>query len=228
MMMMHASSGRQLTRIYRGSSAELLAHIIAVLFPDARTALDMTWGRGRFWLARPPLRVTGVDIDPIHARDRVADFTKLPYRAKSFDLAIFDPPYQTDPGQGALIGARFGSYPTIPALREAVVAGTSEAYRVSRIGFVVKVMDYIHASRLVQMSRWVERAVPLELYDYVLLESPSKMEDGRWTKHGPQLSVRSNATVWLVFRHDGPVHRRPRPVPVGPFRRLARPVVTST
>jgi hypothetical protein len=210
----------------------LLAKIIAVLFPDADSVLDLTFGRGGFWLPDTQLAVTGVDLDPGRARDRVADFTALPYEDDAFSLCVFDPPYQTDPGATAVIDARFGSYPTVPELRLAVMAGVREAARVSRIGFVVKVMDYIHASRLVRMSRWVEEAVPLDLYDYVMLESPSKIEDGRWTRHGPQLSARSTATTWLIFRHDGPVHRRIQPAlietpPVARFRRARRPALST-
>jgi hypothetical protein len=210
----------------------LLAKIIAVLFPDADSVLDLTFGRGGFWLPDTQLAVTGVDLDPGRARDRVADFTELPYEDDAFSLCVFDPPYQTDPGATAVIDARFGSYPTVPELRLAVMAGVREAARVSRIGFVVKVMDYIHASRLVRMSRWVEEAVPLDLYDYVMLESPSKIEDGRWMRHGPQLSARSTATTWLIFRHDGPVHRRIQPAlietpPVARFRRARRPALST-
>lgn len=192
----------------------------------------MTFGRGGFWLPDTRLAVTGVDLDPGRARDRVADFTHLPYEDDAFDLCVFDPPYQTDPGATAVIDARFGSYPTVIDLRRAVTAGVYEAARVSRVGFVVKVMDYIHASRLVRMSRWVEEAVPLDLYDYVMLESPSKIEDGRWTRQGPQLSVRSNGTLWLIYRHDGPVHRRIQPAliettPVTRFRRARRPALST-
>jgi hypothetical protein len=202
----------QLRRIERGSSATTLDKILTILVPETQTVLDMTWGYGNFWtpamLAR--WRVTGYDLDPALAKDKVGDFTALKDADGAYDVAIFDPPYQTDPGAAAVIDAQFGSYPTIADLRHAVTLGTREAVRVARVGIVVKVMDYIHASRLVRMSRWVEEAAGLDLYDFVMVESPSKIEDGRWTKHGAQLSVRSTATTWLVFRKDGPVHRRRR------------------
>jgi hypothetical protein len=123
-------------------------------------------------------------------------------------VAVFDPPYQTDSGKDAVIGNRFGSYGTLLDLKVAVQAGVMEAARVSRIGLVVKCMDYIHASQLVRMTRWIEDALALPLYDWVLLESPSKVEDPKWARHGGQLSVRSAATSWLVYRHDGPIHKR--------------------
>lgn len=197
-----------LRRASVGPSSETVAGLMAVCFPDAATILDATWGRGRFWVGTS-LDVTGVDISP-HGRPAVvADFTRLPFRDGAFDVCVFDPPYLTETGRDSLVAARFGSYPTIPALQAAVQAGAREAWRVSRLGVIVKVMDYCHASRLVRMTRWVEDAIPADLYDYVNLESRSKPEDPKWRRVDTrQLSVRSNATTWLVWRKDGPVHRR--------------------
>lgn len=200
--------GRRLARVERGTGAELLERLFRVLLPDARTVLDATFGNGKFWDGRLPLSVVGVDINPARARDVCADFTRLPFRDGAFDVTIFDPPYVTEAGNDGLIGRRFGSYPTIADLRAAVQAGAQEAWRVSRIGVVVKVMDYVHASRLVRMSRWVEDAIPADLYDVAYLESRSKLEDPKWSRAGGQLSVRSTATTWLVWRKDGAVHKR--------------------
>jgi hypothetical protein len=195
----------RLMRVSTGSSADLLEHIFAVLLPDARTALDMTFGSGKFWKPDTAIIVTGMDRNPARARNVCADFTALPFAGRSFDVAIFDPPYHTESGR-SLISHRFGSYATIPALREAVETGCREAWRVARLGVVVKVQDYCHASRYIRMTRWVEDALaPAEMYDEVHLVSPSKIEDPKW---GDQLSVRSNATTWLIYRKDGPVHKR--------------------
>lgn len=196
-----------LTRVSVGSSADMVTRLLGVLLPDAATVLDATWGRGRFWDGSNR-RVVGCDISPHGRPDAVADFTRLPFRDEVFDVAIFDPPYVTEAGQDGVIGRRFGSYPTLADLRFAVEAGAREAWRVSRVGVIVKVMDYIHCSRLVRMSRWVEDAIPVDLYDLAYLTSPGKVEDPKWTQKGAQLSVRSNATTWLVWRKDGPVHRR--------------------
>jgi hypothetical protein len=200
-----------LRRVMTGTSAEMVASLLAVLLPDAQTVLDMTHGSGKFWTGADAVRVTGIDLDPTRARDVVADFTRLPFGARPLDVCIFDPPYITEAGAGSLIGQRFGSYPTIPELRVAVMAGAAEAWRVSRLGVIVKVMDYCHASRLVRMSRWVEEAIPADLYDVAYLTSRGKVEDEKWSRRGAQLSVRSNATTWMVWRRDGVVHKR-RPV----------------
>lgn len=216
-----------LTRIMRGSSADTLQEILDTMFEDAETALDMTYGNGKFWKPDTRMILTGIDLEPTKARDRVADFRSLPFSDGEFHVAIFDPPYQTDAGEDAFIGARFGSYESVEEMKAAVLAGVAEAARVSSKGYVVKVMDHIHGNRLLEMTQWVRMAAPHELYDFVLLESPSKSENKRWTKNGGPMSVRSNATTWLIFRHDGPKHKRHRKAPSrvaqehsGRFRRL--------
>lgn len=200
--------GAALTRIATGTSAEMVARLFRVLLPDARTAVDMTWGRGRFWDGVADVRVIGLDISPHGRPAAVADFTWLPLADATVDVAVFDPPYLTEAGRGSAIRQRFGAYPSIPALQAAVQVGAREAWRVSRIGVVVKIQDYIHASRLVRMSRWVEEAIPADLYDVAHLLSQTKIEDEKWGRIGGQLSVRSNATTWLVWRKDGAVHKR--------------------
>ena len=199
-----------LTRIAEGSSAEMVASLLAVLLPDARTVIDMTWGRGMFWRDNTSVAVTGVDIRPHGAPSLVADFRRLPFADGSFDVAVFDPPYLTDVARHGTskMARRFGSYATLDDLQAAVQAGAREAWRVSRLGVIVKVQDYCHASRLVRMTRWVEDAIPADLYDVAYLRSTSKLEDPKWSRIGGQLSVRSNATSWLVWRRDGAVHKR--------------------
>lgn len=200
-----------LTRIMRGSSAAVLADLLHVLLPDARTVLDATYGSGRFWDGSTGLAVIGMDLNPDRAPHVRGDFTRLPFRDGSVDAVIFDPPYVTDAGVRSIMRARFGAFEGVAELRAAVEAGTREAWRVARIGIVVKVQTYVHASRLVRMPRWVEDAIaPADLFDEVYLESPTKAEDGKWARKGEQLSVRSNATTFLVFRKDGAVHKRRR------------------
>lgn len=216
-----------LTRIMRGSSADLVIEIIDTLFPDAASAIDLTWGHGNFWLDPPRLSVFGIDLDPERAKDLAANFEAVPLDAKHSDVVFFDPPYQTDAGEDAFISARFGSYENVAEMEKSVRAGVREAARLSSLGFVVKVMDHIHGNRLLEMTEWVRQEAGLPLYDYVLLESPSKSENRRWTKNGGPISVRSTATTWMVFRHGGPAHKRRKPAtrreegPPRRFRRLA-------
>lgn len=204
----HDLTSTRLGTVEDGTSAWAVGRLLAVLFPDARTALDMTYGSGNFWDGSAHVDVVGMDRNPARARDVCADFTRLPFADGSFDVAIFDPPYLTDAGHASIMRSRFGSFASVTDLRAAVEAGAREAWRVGRLGVLVKIQDYKHASRLVRMTRWVEDALaPAELYDFLHLRSPSKIRDGKW---GDQLSLYTTHSTFMAFRHDGPIHRRRR------------------
>lgn len=197
--------------VEHGISAQTVAKLLRVLFPDARTVLDMTYGSGSFWRGTSTgLSVTGIDINPARARDVCADFTRLPFRDDAFDVAIFDPPYHTDMGRGkaSVMGARFGAYPSLDRLYTAVIEGCFEADRVSRLGMIVKVQDYVHGSRLVEMTQWVREALERPLYQRVEVVRPHKLIDPKWRE---QLSAYSNSATFLVYRHGDQRHVRRRP-----------------
>ncbi len=196
----------RLYTIEQGTSARAVSRLMALLFPDAVTVLDTTFGSGSFWKGCTlPVQVTGLDINPERARDVCADFTRLPFADSSFDVVVFDPPYQWDMGRGkaSVMGGRFGSYQSEQHARETIQGGAAEAWRVARLGLLVKVQNHIHASRLVHMTRWVEDAVPSPLYDELHL-TRRKMVYPKWRD---QLSVYRNHATFMAFRQDGPVHR---------------------
>lgn len=203
------------TSVMSGTSAQAIAAIFHVLFPDASTAWDMTYGRGMFWKGPdiPQLRVYGSDRSIDRAPHVVADFQRLPVQSHTVDVAVFDPPFLTDVGKASAMGGMYGSARSINDLEDIVRRGTQEAWRISKLGIVVKVQDYIHASRAVWMSDWVRQAIPdpqsssirgLAPYDVVHLVKPNKIRSPKW---GAQLSMyRNHATFW-IFRRD-PIHRR--------------------
>lgn len=202
----------RLYTIEDGGSARAISRLLTVLFPDATTVLDTTYGSGSFWRgSTADVAVTGMDLNPERARHVCADFTALPFADNSFDVVVFDPPYHTDVGhaKASATHARYGSFATIDDLRPAVERGTAEAWRVARLGAIVKVQDYIHASRAVWMSLWVHGAIPVEPYDVIHVRRTSgKIRSPRWTR---QLSVwRNHATYW-IYRKDGPIHRPRKP-----------------
>jgi hypothetical protein len=178
----------RLHSIEYGTSAQTVAKMLRVLFPDARTVCDLTYGSGKFWTDNPPWRVTGIDLNPARARDVCADFTALPFADGAFDVAIFDPPYLSGCSKAgtAIIGDRFSFFRTDQDVYDSVTSGAAEAWRVSRIGVIVKVQNYSHSGRFVRMTRWVEGAIPEEPYGEVHGMTPSKMFDSKW---GQQLSV---------------------------------------
>lgn len=193
------------------TSARAIERLLGLLLPDAVTVLDATYGSGSFWRgSHADVQVTGLDLNPSRARHVCGDFTRLPFLDNSFDVVIFDPPYHTDVGKAkaSVTHARFGSFATLPDLRQAVQLGTAEAWRAARLGVIVKVQDYIHASRAVWMSLWVQGAIPVEPYDVLYARRTcGKIRSPKWRD---QLSVyRNHATYW-VYRKDSQIHRRRR------------------
>lgn len=202
----------RLYTVETGSSAQVVAKLLRVLFPDAATVLDATYSQGKFWTqATGHIRVIGTDLDQKGAKDARADFRHLPFRSGSVDVVVLDPPYICDPGRGkpGVMSSRFGAYASVEEMRAAVKAGCREAWRVARLGAIVKTQDHVHNSRKVWMSGWVAGAMPVEEYERVHLVTRQKVIASSWTQG--QLSAWSNATTWQVFRTDGPVHKRRRP-----------------
>lgn len=206
-------TGAVLDRLYttqKLTNSKAVAGLLDVLFPDAETVLDATYGRGMFWRGvRTERRVTGLDRNPAGGPDVVGDFTALPFADDSFDVCIFDPPYQWDMGRGkgSIVGNRFGVYESEQHARRTVQLGAAEAWRVARLGVLVKVQNYIHGSRLVHMTRWVEDSIPSPLYDELHLVTPRKLICPRW---GDQLSVYRNHSTFLAFRRGDQRHIRRR------------------
>jgi hypothetical protein len=204
-------SAQRLYSVSTSTNAHVIADIFRVLFPDARTALDPTYGNGRLWSPKyaVPVTVTGLDLDPSRARDVVGDFRALDFAGEAFDVGIFDPPYQWDMGKGkpSVMGGRFGTYRSEEEARATIQQGVREAWRVARLGIIVKVQDHVHSSRVVWMSDWVKAALPVEPYDQTHLVRKHKITDPKWTR---QLSVwRNHATFW-IYRKDGAAHRARR------------------
>lgn len=185
----------------------LIESMLSVLFPDVRTILDVTYGNGAFWKGSGRT-VIALDKDRARARDVCADFTALPFRDRSVDLVVFDPPYHTDMGRGkpSIMGARFGTFATLADLRAALTAGCREAMRVARIGALIKVQDYVHASRVQWLDQWVIDELGLP-YERVFQVRAHKLIDPKW---GPPLSARRTHGIYLAYRTDGDVHRRRR------------------
>jgi hypothetical protein len=199
----------RLYSVSHGTNAQVVADILRVSFPDARTLVDTTYGKGQFYSPEYPIHPTvmGLDLDPSRARDGVGDFRALDFPDGSFDVAIFDPPYIWDTGKTkpSIIGSRFGSFASEAEANASIEAGAREAWRVARLGVVIKVMDQIHNQRAFWLSRWVWDALPVEPYDQVIRVEPRKIRP--WKR---QLSVWRNHTTFWIYRKDGAVHRARR------------------
>ena len=176
-------------------TAELVAHILRVFFPDATTALDLTPGRGCFWSETVPIQVT--------VEASAQDFRALPYADNSYDLVVFDPPHVADAGAHGIMGQRYGTYRQ-RELEPAIRAGCREAWRVARLGVLVKVTDAVHGQTFIRMSGWVYAELG-EPFD-VVHGQHRPLIDGKWLE--PQLSARNNGSTYLIFRRDGARHVR--------------------
>ncbi len=141
-------------------------------------------------------RIYGIDQLPERALSVVANYHSLPMLSESVDVVIFDPPYQPQTVPG-VIGERFTKiHGGIAAVEADVRAGLRECWRVSRLGLIVKVQDYIHDHKPVWMSMWVweELGKP---YDFLTLRTKNKLQATNWTR---QLSVRRNHSTFWVYR----------------------------
>jgi hypothetical protein len=176
------------------SSAALVARLIRVVYPDVHSVLDLTPGQRTFWRDGSSLCL---EFSP-------HDFRSLPYADGSFDLAVFDPPHTEDSPRG-IMGQRYGGMYKHHELEPAVRAGVREAWRVGRVGALIKVVDAVHGQQLVRMSGWVldELGEPYELAYQVRKRA---LIDPKW---GPrQLSARNNGAVYLAYRRGSQKHVR--------------------
>jgi hypothetical protein len=182
----------------------IVSLILAVCFSDAETALDMTYGRGNFWDGSAHVRITAHDALAERAPNGAADFRHLPYPPRSFDVVLFDPPHLPDGGADSIMATRYGTY-TYAELMQVIPAGVLEAWRLARLGIVVKVTDAIHDEQLQLESDWVREALGwLRPYDLVHQVRPRALVNSRWEE---QLSAYNNGASFLVFRRN-PRHVR--------------------
>jgi predicted nucleic acid-binding Zn ribbon protein len=187
------------------SSAEATRRYIHLAFRDAHTEIDLTAAHGGFW--RPPvppvLHITTNNLDPSSRADLHLDFTDTGLPDGAFDLAVYDPPHLADLGADSIMGKRFGSATGTDGLDQLVTAGVREAWRIARIGILVKLADSSHGGEFLQLSRWVYEELEREPYFVAHTTREQSLEDGKWQV---QRVPRSNGAVYLVWRKDGRPH----------------------
>lgn len=187
------------------SSAEATRRYIHLAFRDAHTALDLTVASGGFWRSHAPpgLDVTTNNLDPSSVADLHLDFTDTALPDGSYDLVVYDPPHLADLGAESIMGRRFGSATGSDGLDQLVTAGVREAWRIARIGILVKLADSSHGGEFLQLSGWVAEQFDVRPY-FVAHTTRSPLEDGKWKV---QRVPRSNGAVYLVWRKAGHEHR---------------------
>jgi hypothetical protein len=141
---------------YGEKDAELIEQLLA-FYPRSqpRIILDATVNGRRFW-RDSTWPVIGLDIDPRHQPEVCADNGAMPFRSRSFDVVVYDPPHIPNQGHDRSkdFNARFGlgarsdkengynfahTYPAFMA----------EAWRVliEEGVLLCKITDYVHNHR---------------------------------------------------------------------------------
>lgn len=186
------------------SSAEAVRRYSHLAFRDAHTAIDLTTASGGFWTppVPPDLAITTNNIDPSSVADLHLDFTRTGLPDGSYDLVFYDPPHLADLGADSIMGKRFGSARGRDGLNAQVTAGVREAWRIARVGIIVKLADSSHGGEFLQLSRWAIDNLGVQPY-FVAHTTRLPLEDGKWKV---QRVPRSNGACYLAFRKEGHVH----------------------
>ncbi|MGH9327705.1 MAG: class I SAM-dependent methyltransferase [Terriglobia bacterium] len=198
-----------LPSVWYGDDGELLEEMLS-FYPRRcpRRILDATVNCGRFWKGSKR-RVIGVDNEPSHHPSIVADNTAMPFRDRSFEVVIYDPPHIPNQGKDKQkdFHQRFGLGDKSPKENGYTFAHTfppfaQEAYRVLRPEGVLlaKITDYIHHHRyqwahveLVQAAK----DVGFKPCDCIIKVRKGPIIDPKWkvAHHS-----RRQHCYWLVFR----------------------------
>ena len=107
-------------RIGHYSSAEATRILLHCFFRDAHTAIDLTYGGGRFWKApHPPgLAITANNIDPDAPTDLHLDFRATGLTDGAHDVAIIDPPHLPYLAPTSFMARRYGTVRSTAGFRD--------------------------------------------------------------------------------------------------------------
>lgn len=198
-----------LASVWFGEDSELLEMMLD-FYPrkKPRKILDATVNGRRFWRGskRP---VTGMDIDPRHNPDILADNTKMPLQDASYDVIVYDPPHIPNQGKDNKkdFGTRFGLVLRSSKENQYTFTHTfppflREAHRVLRNEGVLlcKITDYVHHHRY----QWAHielinaaREIGFTPCDCIIKVRKGPIIDPKWkTAH----HTRRQHCYWLVFR----------------------------
>lgn len=194
----------------RGNNDEIFPHIMSLYVEPGSTVADITYGRGVFWkgIEKRAYRLLASDLMT------GTDCRKLPYKDKSVDCVIFDPPYMHTPGGTAHVGHQnFEQYyknngavsKTAAKYHEAVLElyfdTAKEVRRILRDGglFIVKCQDEVCANqqRLTHVEI-INHYAPLGfcVEDLFVLMRRNKPGMSRVVK---QVHARKNHSYFIVF-----------------------------
>jgi hypothetical protein len=186
-----------------GVTCRDMAHLVAkckpVLFYDCLTALDTTPGRECFWSETEP---TGLSVT-----FSTADFTKLPYSDRGFDLGVYDPPHLAGLGKESYFRDEHGTY-LAKDQRRIIAAGARETWRIAAIAALIKITDHVNSARFKHQSAWVIDAIGQTPYQTIAVVHGA-VGSARWSGGDPDhewQSARSVSSTLLIFRRGDQTH----------------------
>jgi hypothetical protein len=188
-------------------SHEAVRRLIHLVFRDAHTALDLTAGQtDAFWRdpLPPGLRVVTNNPDSSSRTQLHLDFTATGLEAGAYDLVVYDPPHLADGGKASIMATRYGTVRGTAALRNLIVAGALEGWRVAAVGLLVKLADHAHGGEHHLLADWVKAVIPMRPYTVMHTFKTVSLEDRKWKA---ERVPRNNGAVYLAFRKDGHRHR---------------------
>ena len=191
-------TGNRISRYTSAQAVRLLAHCY---FRDAHITLDLTFGAGNFWKppTSPGLLVISNNLDQAAPTDLHVDFTATGLPDGAYDLVVYDPPHLPHLGERSFMGARFGTVRSTSGFRTMIEAGTLEAWRLARVGIIVKLVDAPNGGAYLPATSWATDALgvwPVYVLHAIGRPSPRPSEE---IARVP----RNNGSDWLVFRKDG-------------------------
>lgn len=198
-----------LSSVWYGEDAELLERLLD-FYPRKRPRkiLDTTVNGSRFWRGskRP---VVGMDIDPRHHPNLVADNSAMPFGDNSFDVLVYDPPHIPNQGKDNKkdFGKRFGlvlrsSKENHYTFTHTFPPFVREAYRVLKDEGILlcKITDYVHHHRY----QWAHielinaaREAGFMPCDCIVKIRKGPIIDPKWKKAH---HTRRQHCYWIVFR----------------------------
>ena len=139
---------RPLSILQGRRSSEAIQVILDLHFPEAKTVIDPTYGKGVFWKGLD-MEVTGGDIEASRSKDFVGSCQSLPFPDDSFDIGALDLPFMHDVKEhpGTNLWHDFRGIGPWQRLIRLSCEGARELDRVCRQGFIVKLKDGIEGGK---------------------------------------------------------------------------------
>ena len=191
-----------------GTNDEVFPFVLSLYVEPGSKVADVTYGKGVFWRR---VAIEGYNLLPTDLATGV-DCRKLPYKSKSIDCVVFDPPYMHTPGGTAHVqhqnyepyyknNASGSEKKYHEAVLDVYFAAAREAWRVLREGgiYIVKCQDEVCANQ--QRLTHVELINKLEEYGFVTEDLFVVVRNGKpgVSRLIRQAHARKNHSYFIVF-----------------------------